>query len=63
MIIQLLVAGVSGALAYFSFYIGLKIVKKYFKGLENSRWKNFVAFSIGSVIVMAVLFLVISIFT
>lgn len=63
MIMQLLVLGASGALIGFSAYLGSKIVKKYFKGLENSKWKNFVTFSIGSVIVMAVLFLVIIIFT
>lgn len=63
MIVQFLVAGASGALIGFSFYLGSKIVKKYFKGLENSKWKNFVTFSIGSIIVMAVLFLVIIIFT
>ena len=50
---KLLVAGVCGALIGFSFYLGSKIVNKYFKGLENSQWKNFVSFSIGSIIVLA----------
>ena len=48
---QLLVAGACGALLGFSFYLGSKIVNKYFKRLENSQWKNFVSFSIGSIIV------------
>lgn len=51
MIMQLLVAGACGALIGFSFYLGSKIVNKYFKRLENSQWKNFVSFSIGSIIV------------
>ena len=50
---QLLVAGASGALIGFSFYLGSKIVNKYFKSLENSQWRNFVSFSIGSIIVVA----------
>lgn len=59
---QLLVAGACGALIGFSFYLGSKIVNKYFKRLENSQWKNFVSFSIGSIIVMVLSLLLFYIF-
>ena len=58
MIMQLLVAGVSGGLIWASFYLGYKIVSKYFKVLENSQWKNFVSAVIGFIIMLVFLALV-----
>lgn len=58
---QILVAGASGFLIGLSFYLGSKIVNKYFKVLENSQWKNFVIAVIGFTIMMIFLGIVMSI--
>ena len=58
---EILVAAVSGGLIGLSFYLGSKIVNKYFKGLENSQWKNFVIAIIGFAIIILFSVLLLSI--
>jgi hypothetical protein len=52
---SVLVALASGVLIALSFYLGVKIVNRYLKGLENSQWKNFVTVIVGFIILMIIL--------
>lgn len=50
-----LVALASGVLIALSFYLGVKIVNRYLKGLENSQWKNFVTAIVCFIILIVIL--------
>lgn len=55
MLMQFLVAGLSGIFIYLSFYLGVKVADKWLKISRDSKWRNFIGAVIGFIILITII--------